>query len=81
MALFDLPFTTSLRIRITDIVLTSTAAAVVTLLIGVSPRSYIFGAADTKWLPLPLTIEPGVNIGIATTAGVATAYLIGKVDH
>lgn len=72
------PQATHVRMRLYWAVITTTAAAVVTLNVGGLDYLFPFAAADTKVVPLSIVVERGQDVFLSTTggAGSTTGYLI-----
>lgn len=74
----DFPQTT--RLRVIALVVASSAAGNATLTIGSAAQIVVnFGAADTKIIPLPITIDAGKDVTLIAGGGAAitTAFLTG----
>lgn len=73
------PFSTTLRYRITEVVLTSTGASEFGLIIGAATQmTFIFSQADTKRFPYITMIDRGVDISLSATGGIIPiGYIIG----
>lgn len=68
------------KLRLVGIVLTATAACVITLTIGGESYLFPFAVADTKSFLFPKIIGRGIDITIATTAGTAVAFLSAQTE-
>lgn len=77
--LSTVPFSTTLRYRITEIVLTSTGASEFGLIVGsATQQTFVFSVGDTKRLPYITVIDRGVDISLSATGGIIpTGYLVG----
>jgi hypothetical protein len=73
-----IPIVQPVRFSIIDIILVNTTAAGITATLTVGTRVYTFGvpATDTRVVPLPLSIENGVDV---TFGGEAQGYLTGHL--
>lgn len=68
------------KLRLVNLVLTATAAAVITLTIGGETFLFPFAAANTVTFPFPKIIGRGIDITIATTAGTVVAFLSAQTE-
>jgi len=78
----DTPRSWSARIRNVYFVFSVSAASEVTLKIGTSvgARKFQVAAADTRIIPLPITIDPGADLTLDSSAGTVTGFLIGYIE-
>jgi hypothetical protein len=72
------PFSTTVRYRVTEIVLTASGATTCGLVVGASTQqSFIFSVADTKRFPYITIIDRGVDVSLTGTGGIVpTGYMI-----
>lgn len=68
------------QLRVTTIILTATAAAVITLHKGSETWDFPFAGADTKILPIPMIIGAGLDLSITASAGTGAAWLVGTSE-
>lgn len=68
------------KLHVARLVFSTSVAAVVTLTVGTKVYTFTTGTADTKDVPLPITVERGTDLSIAASAGTVTAYLIATAD-
>lgn len=66
-----------IRFRVALFVFSVDAAATVTLTMGTTSRTFSIAGADVRTIPLPLVVERGTDVQVATTAGNLSAYLVG----
>ena len=71
------PFSTTLQLRTELIVISVSAACVVSLVVGSgAQQTFNFGGQDTKTIPYITQIGAGQDISLATTGGTVTGYLL-----
>jgi hypothetical protein len=74
----------SLRLRVKELVLSVTAAGTFGLMIGTTDegRRFNFAAAGTLVIPMPITIDSGKDISISgTAANILNAYVTFFADY
>jgi hypothetical protein len=79
--LATVPIRTSLRFRVTHFIIAVSAAGVHSLRIGTSNFFTVETAgADTLVIPLPVTIDNGVDISVVSAA-LTDAFILGYTDY
>jgi hypothetical protein len=70
------------RVRLTNLVFSISAAAVVTITIGTAAYAiFQLAAADTRVIPFPLTIAEGTDVVVTVSAGtLIAAFFTGYVE-